>query len=81
MRQFIVNERLSLRATTPAAGAYLGANFVIVATTIDYDPEENCFDTSSVEGVRKLRMHNSIASIVIKLTIPVRFTEQLRHKF
>lgn len=54
MRQFIVNERLSLRATTPAAGAYLDTNFVIVATTTDYDPEKNCFDTSSVEGGKKV---------------------------
>ena len=78
MTEYMANEQLSLTATTAAAGAYLDADFVIVATPTDYDPEKNYFDTSSVEAViAQAREHNSTATIVIKSTIPVGFTEQL----
>ena len=81
MTEYMANEQLSLTATTSPAEAYADANFVIVATPTDYDPDKNYFDTSSVEAVvKQARSHNSTATIVIKSTIPVGFTEQLRQK-
>jgi UDPglucose 6-dehydrogenase len=75
----MANEKLSLTATTSPAEAYADADFVIVATPTDYDPEKNYFDTGSVEAVvAQTREYNSTATIVIKSTIPVGFTEQLR---
>jgi len=79
MTEYMANEKLSLTATTSPAEAYADADFVIVATPTDYDPEKNYFDTGSVEAVvAQTREHNSTATIVIKSTIPVGFTEQLR---
>ena len=81
MAEYMVNEELSLTSTTSPAEAYAHADFVIVATPTDYDPEKNYFDTSSVEAViEQAREHNSNATIVIKSTIPIGFTEQLRRK-
>jgi UDPglucose 6-dehydrogenase len=81
MAQHMANEALNLTATTSAPNAYLGADFVIVATPTDYDAEKNYFDTSSVEAVvEQAREYNSTATIVIKSTVPVGFTEQLREK-
>ena len=78
MTEYMANQQLSLAATTSPAEAYADADFVIVATPTDYDPYKNYFDTSSVEAVvKQARKHNSAATIVIKSTIPVGFTEQL----
>lgn len=70
---------LSLRATTDAAEAYPGADYVVVATPTNYDPATNLFDTTSVEQVvcDALRMNPGVP-IVIKSTIPVGFTNELR---
>ncbi len=81
MTEYMASEQLSLTATTSPAEAYADADFVIVATPTDYDPDKNYFDTSSVDAVvAQAREHNSAATIVIKSTIPVGFTEQLRQK-
>lgn len=78
MTEYMANEQLSLTATTAPAEAYVDADFVIVATPTDYDPDNNYFDTRSVEAVvEQARNHNSTATIVIKSTIPVGFSEQL----
>jgi UDPglucose 6-dehydrogenase len=70
---------LRLRATTDPTEAYTDARFVIVATPTDYDPVANFFDTSSVElVVNEVRKINEDASIVIKSTIPVGFTDRMR---
>ena len=73
--EYMAKEQLSLTATTSAEDAYLEADFVIVATPTDYDPEKNYFDTRSVETVvAQVREYNSTARIVTKSTVPVGFT-------
>lgn len=73
---------LRLTATTEAAEAYSQADFVIVAAPTNYDPQKNFFDCSAVEAVIKLVLESSqTATIVIKSTIPVGYTEKVREKF
>ena len=73
---------LRLKATTEAREAYSNADYVIVATPTNYDPQKNFFDCSSVESVIKLVLESSDrAVIVIKSTIPVGFTRKAREKF
>lgn len=59
--------------------SYQNADFVIIATSTNFDVESNCFDTSSIENVIKLtRLVNKIATIVIKSTIPLGYTESIK---
>lgn len=79
MREYMENEKLCLTATSRPADAYVDADFVIVATPTDYDPEKNYFNTSSVVAViDQVRQYNLAATIVIKSTVPVGFSEQIR---
>lgn len=72
---------LELHATTNVAEAYMGADYVIVATPTNYDSDYNFFDTSSVEAaISAIRSVNTTAWIVIKSTIPVGYTISLREK-
>lgn len=81
LQRFLAEKPLDLRATTDPADAYAGADYVIVATPTDYDPETNYFNTGSVEAVcREVLRLNPSATIVIKSTIPVGFTVGLRQK-
>ena len=69
---------LNLSATTDAESAYKDADFIIIATPTDYDPERNRFDTTSVEAVAgQIRKVNPDACIVIKSTVPPGFTRKL----
>jgi UDPglucose 6-dehydrogenase len=75
----LANEKLQLQATLDAAQAYADAECVIVATPTDYDAETNLFNTRSVETVvLQCQQFNPSATVVIKSTIPVGFTEQLK---
>jgi UDPglucose 6-dehydrogenase len=81
LEHYIKEKSLNLVATTDTQLAYQGADYVIVATPTDYDPDTNYFDTSSVESViAEARTINPNASIAIKSTVPVGFTLQLRAK-
>ncbi|MEP4147174.1 MAG: nucleotide sugar dehydrogenase [Halioglobus sp.] len=81
LEQFLKERTLDLVATTDSAQAYVDADFIIVATPTDYDPDNNYFDTSSVEAVvADASRLNPGATIVIKSTIPVGFTRQLREQ-
>jgi UDPglucose 6-dehydrogenase len=81
IEDFLANRLLNFKATTNKEEAYVGASFVIIATPTDYDPETNHFNTMSIEAVvgDVLRI-NPQATMVIKSTIPVGYTEQLRKK-
>ena len=56
IEEYLANHKLNLTATLDAKAAYSGADFIIVATPTNYDPEKNYFDTSSVEAVIRLAM-------------------------
>ena len=72
------SRRLDLRFTTSAADAYADADYVFVATPTNYDPAQNFFDTSSIESVvETLDEVGSRATVVIKSTVPVGYTERL----
>jgi UDPglucose 6-dehydrogenase len=69
----------SLLATTDLEAAFSGAEFIIIATPTNYDPHTNFFDTSSVLVVATLAITvNPMATLVIRSTVPVGFTEQLK---
>jgi|TARA_B110000008_G_scaffold271638_1_gene303339 UDPglucose 6-dehydrogenase len=79
IENFLANKVLNLKATTQKHRAFKNAEFVIIATPTDYDPESNYFDTNSVEmTIRDVIDINPTATIVIKSTIPVGFTESLK---
>lgn len=81
LEAYMAGKPLNLTATTDPAEAFDGAEFVIVATPTNYDPETNFFDTSSVEAVvREVIAVNRTATIVIKSTIPVGYTRALSEK-
>lgn len=82
LKEFLVNHKLNLTATIYPERAYVGANYVIVATPTDYDVVTHSFDTSSVETViADVIRINPEAVIVIKSTIPVGFVDAVRAKF
>ena len=81
IEDYLLTKPLNLKATLDAASAYSNADFVVIATPTNYDPQKNFFDTSAVETVIKLVMHyNPNAVMVIKSTIPVGFTKTIREK-
>ena len=81
LEDFLAQRPLSLRATTDPTAAYAEPDFVVVATPTDYDPDTNFFDTSSVESViAAVAAQAPGATVIIKSTIPVGFTRQMRER-
>ena len=81
LQLFLKERSLNLVATTDSELAYMGADYVIVATPTDYNPDNNYFDTASVEAVvADAGRINPNATIVIKSTVPVGFTRQLQEQ-
>ena len=82
IEKYLAEKELDLTATLDGASAYKNAEFVIIAAPTNYDPKKNYFDTSAVEEVIELVMKNNPnAYMVIKSTVPVGYTEQVRRKY
>lgn len=82
IEKYLAEKELNLKATLDAEAAYKDADFVIIAAPTNYDSKKNFFDTSAVETVIGLVMKvNPNAIMVIKSTIPVGYTENIRKKF
>ena len=81
IEKYLAEKELNLKATTDGAEAYKDADFVVIATPTNYDPVRNYFDTSHVEEVIELvKEVNPDAIMVIKSTIPVGYSENIRKK-
>ncbi|WP_117168459.1 nucleotide sugar dehydrogenase [Paraliobacillus sediminis] len=82
IEEYLTERDLNLTATTDPYTAYVDATYVIISTPTNYDPEKNFFDTSTVEKViTDVLSINPEATMVIKSTVPVGFTEEMRIKF
>ena len=82
IEEYLATKQLHLVATTDAEAAYRNAEFVIISTPTNYDPNKNYFDTSSVESVIEQVIEvNPDAVMIVKSTVPVGFTEKVREQF
>ena len=82
IEEFLANKELNLVATTDILKAYKDAEFVIISTPTDYDPEKNYFNTRSVEAViANVLSINPDATMIIKSTVPVGYTEKVKKMF
>lgn len=82
IEQAFEEDNLNLKATLDKVQAYEQADYIIIATPTNYDSETNYFDTSSIESViAEILPLNKTVTIIIKSTIPVGYTEQIKAKF
>lgn len=82
IEEYLATKKLNLTATIDGASAYKDAEYIIIATPTNYDPDKNYFDTSSIEKVIELVLEvNPNAVMVIKSTIPVGYTKSIKEKY
>ena len=82
IEKYLAENELCLTATTAAESAYRDAELILIATPTNYDPDKNYFDTSSVESViQQVLSVNNSATIVIRSTVPVGYTQSVRERF
>ena len=82
IENFLSKKKLKLNAVSDKSSAYNEADFIIIATPTNYDEKNDSFDTSSVELViSDVSKFNPKATIIIKSTVPLGFTERMRQKY
>lgn len=82
IEEYLQNKNLNLIATTDAEKTYSKADYIIISTPTNYDPDKNYFDTSSIEAVLDIIAKvNNEATVIIKSTVPVGYTESICKKY
>lgn len=82
IEDYLANKDLNLFATLDGSSAYADADYIVIATPTNYDSDKNYFDTSSIEKVlQNIKQTKSNATIIIKSTVPVGYTVELRKKY
>ena len=82
IEHYLKKTKINIKATSNSEEAYKSADFIIISTPTDYDPKTNHFDTTSIENVIEDSIKaNKKATIIIKSTIPVGYTESLKQKY